>query len=275
MRQIIFGKSVQGASHIRSGTECQDSYKQMVLEDGTIILAVADGHGSKSCPFSKTGSRIAVNVFCDIMKKLYEGYSEVPDQFLSYLNREGDTMVARTIDTEWKRRVLARHRKNKREINMQENGEINLAAIYKQYGSTLLGLMITKDIVFGLQLGDGDICYATPDSIQMVVEPEKILGIETYSLSGENAWKKTVTVARRICIEDTLPAVFSLSTDGYSNSYKSDEEFLAAIKDYLCMLEEHGPKAVRDNLSDWLTETSQMGSGDDITMLIAYFTQSP
>ena len=91
MKKIVFGKSVKGASHIRSGTECQDSCKKVILDDGTIILAVADGHGSKTCPYSKTGSRIAVNVFCDTLKSLYKGYAENLDQLPTYLNREGDT----------------------------------------------------------------------------------------------------------------------------------------------------------------------------------------
>ncbi len=64
MKRIAFGESVQGASHKRNETECQDSMKKVEFEDGSVILAVADGHGSKACPFSKSGSGIAVNVFC-------------------------------------------------------------------------------------------------------------------------------------------------------------------------------------------------------------------
>ena len=65
--------------------------------------------------------------------------------------------------------------------------------------------------------------------------------------------------------------MFSLSSDGYANSYKSEEEFHNTVKDYLGMLKEYGRKAVEKSLPDWLSETSAMGCGDDITMLIAYF----
>lgn len=271
MRQIVFGRSVQGASHIRSATECQDSFKKVILDDGTIILAVADGHGSKSCPFSKTGSRIAVNVFCDTLKRLYEGYAQNLDQLPSYLNREGDTQVSKAIDAEWKRRVLERHKNNKREIEKLKTGEDNLSAVYKQYGSTLLGLMITSNFMFGFQLGDGDICYVCENGLDMVVEPEKILGVETHSLSRDNSWEKAITVVRRIDVGDNLPAMFTLSSDGYANSYRSEKEFHTALKDYLGLLQEHGVKAVEKALPGWLAETSEMGCGDDITMLIAYF----
>ena len=109
--------------------------------------------------------------------------------------------------------------------------------------------------------------------LELVVEPDKILGVETHSLSRENSWEKAITVVRRISVSDTLPAMFSLSSDGYANSYKSEEEFHATIRDYLGLLKEHGSKAVIDSLPGWLIETSTMGCGDDITMLIAYFTE--
>ena len=271
MRQYVFGRSVRGASHIHSGVECQDNLKRVVLDDGTVILAVADGHGSKGCPYSKTGSRIAVNVFCDTLQGVYEGYREKPEQLPSYLNREGDTKISMAIDSEWKRRVVERHKKNKREIPKNSEGEDDLTAVYKQYGSTLLGLLITQTFVFGFQLGDGDICYVNEDGMELVVEPEKILGVETHSLSRKNSWEKAITVVRMISVSDKLPAMFSLSSDGYANSYKSEEDFHAAVRDYLSMLKEHGVKAISESLQGWLSETSEMGCGDDITMLIAYY----
>lgn len=271
MRQYFLSKSVQGASHIRSGTECQDSFKKMVLDDGTIILAVADGHGSKSCPYSKTGSQIAVNVFCDTMKSLYEGYTEYPEQLPTYLNREGDVGVSKAIDLEWKRRVVERHKKSKREIGKLTDGSDDLTSVYRQYGSTLLGLMITKTFCFGFQLGDGDICFVNNNGLDMIINPDKILGVETHSLSRDDSWQKAITVVRMINISNTLPAFACLTTDGYANSYPSEEGFHAAIVDYLTMLKEYGPKAVEKALPGWLSETSELGCGDDITMLAAYF----
>lgn len=270
MKQVVFGRSVQGASHIRSETECQDSYKKTICDDGTIILSVADGHGSKACPYSRTGSRIAVNVFCSVIKNLYEGYIGNHEQLLTYLNREGDTRISKAIDAEWKKRVIEVHRKNKRGIQSLASGEDDLMGVYKQYGTTLLGLLITKTFVFAFQLGDGDICYTTAGAVEMVIEPEKILGVKTHSLSRENAWEKAITIVRRISVEDSSPSMFTLSTDGFANSYKNEDEFHTTLSDYLSMINEHGVKAVSDSLPSWLSETTSMGSGDDITVLIAY-----
>ena len=98
MKQIVFGESVQGASHKRVNMECQDTFKKLEYDDGTVIMAIADGHGSRACPHSKSGSSIAVNVFCKVMGEFYANYAENLEMLLTYLNREGDTKVAQEID---------------------------------------------------------------------------------------------------------------------------------------------------------------------------------
>ena len=183
MKQIVFGESVQGASHKRVNMECQDTFKKLEYDDGTVIMAIADGHGSRACPHSKSGSSIAVNVFCKVMGEFYANYAENLEMLLTYLNREGDTKVAQEIDAEWKRRVLKVHTKQKREVPLTETGEKNKAEIYKQYGSTLVGMMITPIFIFAFQLGDGDISIVSRNGLNHLLEGEKILGVETHSLS--------------------------------------------------------------------------------------------
>lgn len=271
MKQIIFGESVQGASHKRSGMECQDSYKKIKCDDGTIIMAVADGHGSKSCPYSKTGSYIAVNVFCKVMEDFHENYADNIETLLTYLNREGDTKIAQAVDSEWKRRVLKVHTNYKRDVPHTDDGEKDKQEIFKQYGSTLVGLMITPIFLFAFQLGDGDISYVDNNRFDQVLQIEKILGTETYSLSKINSWKNAITAVRRRDSTEELPSAFLMTTDGFANSYKNEDEFKKTCVSYFDMLKEHGADAVNANLKEWLTETSEMGCGDDITLLIAYF----
>ena len=272
MIRKVIGRSVQGASHIRSNTKCQDSHK-IVLTDDLIIIAVADGHGSKSCPYSDSGSKMAVNTFCSLFNKLYEAYANNPDQLITYLNRDGEDKIAKTIDYEWKEKVLKCHKRNLREIPKNEKGKDDFAAVYQQYGTTLLGLVIFDGFLFAFQLGDGDICFVTEQNVEMVISPEKILGVETHSLSKKDSWKNVITTVQRISIDQDLPAIFTLSSDGFSNSYKSETDFYNTLKDYLGMIKEHGIEAVEESLQSWLNETSEMGSGDDITLCIAYYSE--
>jgi serine/threonine protein phosphatase PrpC len=274
MKQVVFGESVQGASHIRTETECQDSFKRVARDDGIVVMAVADGHGSKSCPYSKSGSSIAVNVFCKVIEGFLDSYQGEYERLLTYLNREGEMQFAKTIDDEWKRRVLKIHANNKRDVPLFENGEKNKVEIYKQYGSTLVGLLITPVFLFAFQLGDGDISYVDNNGFEVVLQTEKILGTETHSLSKVDCWKKAISRVQRQTGGLILPSVFILSTDGFANSYKHEQEFQKTCVDYFGMINEHGAEAVSTNLKGWLSETSRMGCGDDITMLMAYYSDA-
>lgn len=270
MIQNVFGTSVQGASHIRSGRECQDSLKKVVKDSGTVILAVADGHGSNSCPYSKTGSDAAVNVFCKILGDYLDTYAGQPEMLFTFLKREGDTKLAQEIDAEWKRRILRLHTKSKREIPPEAEQDKKKEAVCKLYGSTLLGLVLTEDFFFAFQLGDGDIVKVSENGVYHIIEGDKILGTETHSLSKAESWKKAVTLIRKREEKEQLPVMYMLSSDGLSNSYKNDEEFEKTCMDYYLLLREHGAKAVSDQLKTWLQETSELGSGDDITALFVY-----
>ncbi len=270
MIQNVFGTSVQGASHIRSGRECQDSLKKVVKDSGTVILAVADGHGSDSCPYSKTGSDAAVNVFCKILGDYLDTYAGQPEMLFTFLKREGDTKLAQEIDAEWKRRILRLHTKSKREIPPEAEQDKKKEAVCKLYGSTLLGLVLTEDFFFAFQLGDGDIVKVSENGVYHIIEGDKILGTETHSLSKAESWKKAVTLIRKREEKEQLPVMYMLSSDGLSNSYKNDEEFEKTCMDYYLLLREHGAKAVSDQLKTWLQETSELGSGDDITALFVY-----
>lgn len=261
---------MQGASHIRNGRECQDSLKKVVKESGAVILSVADGHGSDSCPYSKTGSFAAVNVFCKIMGDYLDTYAGQQEMLFTFLKREGDTKIAQEIEAEWKRRILRLHARCKREMPLDGNGNKDREAVYKLYGSTLLGLVITGDFLFAFQLGDGDIVKVTESGVYSVIEADKILGTETHSLSRAEAWKKAITLIRKREENEQLPVMYMLSSDGLSNSYKNDKEFKKTCGDYYVLLKEHGVKAVSCQLKTWLQETSEMGCGDDITALFAY-----
>lgn len=61
-----------------------------------------------------------------------------------------------------------------------------------------------------------------------------------------------------------------LSTDGFVNSYVSEEDHQKTCRDYYDMIAEHGFDAVCSNLGKWLEETSELGCGDDITLVLVY-----
>lgn len=288
MTPIIIGDSVTGDSHIRHNIERQDSFsivdgvhkhscsKSFMtyykdLPDNVKIVAVADGHGSSSCPYSKTGSQTAVNVFCDIMAEYAVKYKNNMKELFVTLNREGETTrISKGIVSEWEKRIISVHRMNGR--NDSDDLRDNYS-IWKKYGTTLLGMMITEDFVFTFQLGDGDITYVDNNKISPVIKGDKILGVETHSISKPDSWKKVLTRVIQLNPVADKPFMYILSTDGWVNSHASETDFQKTCSEYFKIIQEYGTKTVEDNLSAWLSETSKMGCGDDITVVCVYFKQ--
>ena len=276
MKRYICEGIVKGATHVRNQMPCQDNKKIIKISDEITIIALADGHGSSKCPRSDRGSMIAVNSFYHIMKKYLEIYGEDEEDIthlMTFLNREGDVRFAQDVCEEWQARVKQSFYKNKVEGMTNEDGSIKWPSVFSLYGTTLLGMLITDSFVFSFQIGDGDISAVTKDAVEPLVEPEKFLGTETHSLSKPDAWRKAVTSVHRLEAESRESYMYILSTDGFANSYTSDKEYQKTCIDYLKMLQEYGIDVVQANLKKWLTETSELGCGDDITVVMVYFSK--
>ncbi|MCL1789222.1 MAG: protein phosphatase 2C domain-containing protein [Oscillospiraceae bacterium] len=261
----VIGVCVTGASHKHSGKPCQDNIKvNRVFRKEMTLLAVADGHGSDKSPFSEEGSKIAVDVFHTIMSKAFKKHRNDVDKFSTFLRHEGDTTIAKGIEKEWKNRVIKSHRNKGRghEIGNSDSG------LYRQYGSTLLGLLVTSSFYFAFQLGDGDILILTENQAERIIEGDKQLGVDTHSLCQDESWRKVFTrVHHRF--GGSTPHAFMLTTDGFSNSYPDEEKFLQTCHGYYTAICRYGTNTVWGSLQKWLNETSEKGSGDDISVLIA------
>lgn len=276
MKRYICEGIVKGATHVRNQMPCQDNKKIIKISDEITIIALADGHGSSKCPRSDRGSMIAVNSFYHIMKKYLEIYGEDEEDIthlMTFLNREGDVRFAQDVCEEWQARVKQSFYKNKVEGMTNEDGSIKWPSVFSLYGTTLLGMLITDSFVFSFQIGDGDISAVTKDEVEPLVEPEKFLGTETHSLSKPDAWRKAVTSVHRLEAESREFYMYILSTDGFANSYTSDKEYQKTCRDYLQMIRKYGIDVVQKNLKKWLTETSELGCGDDITVVMVYFSK--
>lgn len=272
MKRETFGASIRGATHKKNGKPCQDYLKSWDVSERLQILSVADGHGSDQSPKSDQGSQIAAEAFCNTMRQYLLNFRENPAELVTFLNREGSTTFAQDVCRKWHEKVVNEYGKEYHKDLKQELSPAEQNEIYKLYGSTLLGLLITDTYVFAFQIGDGDIMRIDSNGATPVVESEKILGTETHSLSSPNAWRNAVSSVWRRKDDEGLPYMYMLTTDGFANSYTSDEEFRKTCQGYFDTVREHGVDAVKGNLEKWLNETSEFGCGDDITALISYYS---
>jgi len=212
---------------------------------------------------SQDGSKIATKTFCDLISLYHEKNN--PEDLMMFLNRDGKIIIPKLIENFWKNNVIDFHKQNSRDIPNDYSEE----KIYKQYGSTLLGLFLTKDFIYAFQLGDGDIICVTENEISPILPSEYLLGVETFSLSNKNAWKyANSSIFQRTSKKS--PSLYLLASDGFSNSHASQEDFYQTCNEYYKLFIDNKSEYVQKNLEQWLNETSEQGCGDDITVAFAF-----
>ncbi|PJF32072.1 MAG: hypothetical protein CUN51_00135 [Candidatus Thermofonsia Clade 1 bacterium] len=257
----IYAQSVTGSQHRREGRICQDSQKSASSEYGCVV-AVADGHGSQHSPNSAEGSKKAVEA---AVSQLLYFVLRVQDQPLERVQRYAREELARRIVHSWIKDVRQR-------AKQAQQAELPLPTLLRAYGSTLLAVLATERYILYFQLGDGDILRVEADGnvSRPVVRNADLIAEETHSLcmvdqrtQQPNAW---LYASVHLELLTQPPALIMLSTDGYANSFRSDEDFLQVGSDILHLIQREGWEYVKENLSSWLEEATQRGSGDDIAV---------
>ena len=276
---MVLGNSVIGATHKRSDKkENQDAIawsprSDNIVVDQPIILAIADGHGSSRHYRSKRGAEIAVNVVVSILQKFFD--QEINNSNISSIKNMAYDMLPKIISRSWEDKVLEDIKTNP--INQYEKEKFATNNIdLEAYGTTLLIVAIKDSFIFFIQIGDGDILLVDTagNTKNPIARDENILTNETSSLCMKNNWKEFRLTIQQYT-ENSLPALILLSTDGYSNSFGDNSKFQWIGRDYLkditnifstgdSMLDKK--KSFSDRIKKILEETTEKGSGDDISL---------
>lgn len=271
----VLGASVRGATHARAGLPNQDALAWLpIIETGwPLVLSLADGHGSPRSFRSADGARLAAEVALRELSAFLGSQEEYPD--LAQLRQLGDDLLPQAIVSQWGAAVaeaLAQHPLQEAELERLE-AEAGVGARQTveaspllAYGTTVLAAAVTPFALLYLQLGDGDVLVVSPtgEVSRPLPRDTRLLANETTSLCMPDAWKEIRTAIAPLT--ETAPALILLATDGYANSFRDEAAFLQVGPDLLDLLRSDGWEAVQASLPIWLTETSEAGSGDDITV---------
>jgi len=275
----VIWKSVKGTSHIRSGLPNQDAISFSVsnhISGLPLIVAISDGHGSAKSFRSHVGSEFAVKESISIILEIFDEYYKNDIQNYSFIKNELADRLPKKIVQAWRRNVEIHVQKNpftsdelskllaKEGINAIQTIQDN---IYVVYGATLLIAAVTDHFMFYLQLGDGDILnvFNNGATVKVIPRDEKFIANETTSLCSNSSWNEFKFKFQTISSEADLPALILLSSDGYSNSFRDDDNFLKVGNDILEIIKNDGVKYIADNIETWLNASSEK-SGDDVTL---------
>ncbi|MDT0345287.1 PP2C family serine/threonine-protein phosphatase [Streptomyces litchfieldiae] len=243
---------------------CQDHHVAFTAAGGrAAVLAVADGHGSAPHFRSDLGARWAAEEFAACARCFVRraeggpGANDKPASLptLRALARE----LPRQLVRGWRQRV-ALH-----EANAPAHGRRPETPAFDVYGTTLLGAVITGELLVCWQLGDGDIVLVdTAGRTDTPLDAGPDLGDETESLCLPEAWLRA-RLHWQPLTGGPPPAVL-LSTDGLSKSFTDRGGFLAFARGVRERAGQEGPDQVQGKLADWLGHAATH-SGDDTTLV--------
>ena len=260
----VLTESVRGATHHRNGLRNQDAVDHYQAEGGLpLIVAVADGHGSARCTHSHLGAKFAVEAAIDSVLTVFDS----PDLSLPQIRTLAEKLP-QTLTHCWHDKVDSYLKKLGIEDCLRTKALTKNR--YLPFGTTLLVACVLKDCILYWQIGDGDIVVIQADGMLITPIPNdaRLLGNDTTSLCSKKPWQDfRYTFSPLVNVP---PKAIFLITDGYKNSFKQVDGFYQALTDINEFISTDGADSVKQDLAGWLNETSQQGSGDDISLAVIY-----
>lgn len=257
--------SVRGASHERNGKPNQDAVRVVEVSGSNpgLVAAVCDGHGGERYVRSDVGSRLGVEVACDVGSESLVDLGVDPGGAAIDAQLAGP--VAERIVDRWRKRVLddvGRHPFT--DVERASVGGTIDADPFISYGCTLVMAVVAPTWVGLLQIGDGDITVVLDGRATAPVPgDDRLVGGETTSLCLPTA----VTDARVAALTGTRPDLVILTSDGYANSFASPTWHSDAGLDLLAQVRTIGLEGVEERLPSWLADSATAG-GDDVSMAL-------
>lgn len=255
-----------GASHIRSGKECQD-FSLCDTNERYCYAITCDGHGGDNYFRSALGSRFAAQAasscITEFLNDVIGGYKpEDPESMLVQLEK---SIIAR-----WNASVWEHYESNpftEAELNsVDEKRRKRILAgksIESTYGTTLIALAVSGDFWFGIQIGDGKCVRVQQDgSFDMPIPPnEKCFLNSTTSICDENAIEDF-----RHCYSEQSPVALFCGSDGIDDSFITDAQLYKLYATIARSFATSEYSKAHAELEDYMPRLSFKGSGDDVSI---------
>jgi serine/threonine protein phosphatase PrpC len=251
------GRSVMGASHVRTGVPNQDALRWWPPSAGApkAVLAVADGHGASVHFRSGVGAHIAVEAATEV---LAEALAE-PGWIAAGDTAHGRRLAARIVER-WRQSVLDHVAVDPLDARSSRDP-------FLPYGSTLIAAAASPAGLALMQIGDGDLLLGLSDGtfLRPLPDDQGMVGQQTYSLcqpSAQQRFRLHILPAPH----DGAVDLVMLATDGLSKSFPDQETLERIARPWRQAIAESGLETLSDGLDQRLSEISAHGSGDDITL---------
>jgi hypothetical protein len=255
----------RGAAHRVAGIPNQDAVASTPLENGGMVVAVADGHGHSRHFRSARGARLAVSIACRAARDLAARPGGLPGP--GQEEEELRSMLVPGIVARWRDAVLADVAAEPftgPEDAVRRGDDATIP-----YGTTLLLAVGQGERLLLAQIGDGDILGIGPDGTAVLPVPGDPLldGRHTTSLCSPRAAGSFRVAAAGLAGTPLLGVL--LATDGYGNAHVARAWEAAVSADLAGLIPAHPASWLASKLPEWAARCASLdGSGDDTTLAL-------
>ena len=285
----------QGFSHKAKNKPCQD-YAHIIHENDYYIISVADGHGGERYFRSEIGSKIAVEVAEEEIKKRVIAMKPNKGLCKQIDIEQTITVLKQNIVKSWQNKIEKHNNSTKwsseelklikklkisfetptedKEIENLCDVKLHAMEVLKCYGTTLLTALYIpavntpfqsiKPLWIVMQIGDGltfvlDENNEAPSTPPIPEDENLGFGYTTSLCSSKAAQEFRHSFGR------TKLNALVLCSDGVADSFAKDKfgDFVRKIQENL---KEHGQEAVQSELEAYFPKLSEQGSGDDVSL---------
>jgi hypothetical protein len=263
--------SVRGGAHVRRGAPNEDA-AAVSVPGPTACVAVADGHGDRSCPRAARGARFAVETARELLGAV--DHAALSADPLGVAETVRATVVEPLVDR-WRVRVwedVAADAFNAEELALMpggvDGGPLTDTAVAHAYGTTLLAAAAGQVWLILVQVGDGEVGvgYASGSARQPIPDDGAYAGQFTASLASPQAAAHIRVSAVPVSSPDPVAAVWAC-TDGFSGAQADPRWRDLVAQQLVATLAGYGPAEVARRLPGWLGPAAHT-AGDDTTMAI-------
>lgn len=255
--------STIGSVHVRDGLPLQDAVLTWADADRTVI-AVADGHGHHAHFRSDVGASLAVATAVEEVRRVLDELTDVE------LAADVVRGACAAVVASWTARVhehVAGHPFTDEQLALGAGADP-----LRPYGSTLLVLAVSGDLLVVAQIGDGDavLVDSRGEAFRPLPDDPFHDGVHTSSLCQADPM-----AALHLAVYDTAVEDISLGflcTDGFGKSRASADWWQRTGQQLWEYAGEHGLGWISEHLPGWLAEPARVG-GDDTTLALVVRTQ--
>ena len=239
------------------------------------LICVCDGHGGAPYFRSEKGAEFAIQSIVELLSE------SIDTKFLVAMGERNlkaiNAGLSKGLVDRWNAKVNEHLKSNsiEKELELLEKEDKTAFEQYKEgidlnsiYGCTVIAYFETETFWYAFQIGDGDLAVSFDEDgsnfIFPIPEDPKCFLNETTSICNKDA-RKDMRFAKTEYL-DKKPLHVFCSSDGVGNSFAGEDFLKKFYFNITEMLNSESNIEWKKNIPSGLSELSESGSGDDVSI---------